>query len=465
MAVVAESDQRAEELVRQGWSNVGRPMERRRLATELVNLALFAIVATAIGAGFDATRDWSVSQAVVLVAAFALATRVTFDVGAGYTSPVQLAFVPMLLLLPTPWVPVLVAVGWLAGTLPDVLARRTHPDRLITVPGNCWFAIGATLVLVLAGAQTPDWGDWPWYLLALVAQFGFDLGANTLREWIGQGIAPDLQLRMFGFIVAVDAMLSPLGLLAAFASATWQYAFLLLVPPAGLLVFYSRERNTRIQNALGLADAARERQELIASASHELVTPLGILLGLTDRMAPGRPFDDARREQVHAAMSRELVQLRQLVRQFVDYTRLKSDRELALDIQAVAVRPVLDEVASALATSGAVEVVGADDVMALADRDRLHQMVLTLTTTVLRAAPALPEAHVAVRAAGAGVDIVVSGGVPGAPSTFEEGEPAGIGLHVTRELALAQGGDVRADPTPEGGTRYTLTLPRPDPDR
>jgi signal transduction histidine kinase len=384
---------------------------------------------------------------------------VQLDIGAGYTAPIQLVFVPMLLLLPTPWVPLLVAAGWLLGKLPDLRAG-THPDRLLLQLSNSWFAVGPALVLVLADAQTPDWADWPAYLLALVAQFVLDIVSGELREAHGRGIAFRLQLRVFGLIQGIDALLSPLGLLAAFASESWRYAFLLLIAPAGLFLFYARERAARLSSALALADAARERQELIASASHELVTPLAVLVGLNDRLAPARHQDDDRREQVHAAMTRELVQLRQQVNQFVDYARLKTERDLQLHPQPVAVRPVLDEVATALAAGGGTEVTADPDVTALADPSRLHQMVLSLANAVVRAGPAVAAVSLAATASDGSVDIVVAGGAPEAPVTFEEGQAAGIGLHVTRELALAQGGDVRAEPAGGGGTRYTLTLPR-----
>jgi signal transduction histidine kinase len=453
VAADPEVDPQVAALLRQGWSAEAQPLDRRRLLTEGLVGGAFLVAAVALAALGDAERSFDPVKALVLTLAFALAIRVHVDVGAGYTTPVQVVFVPMLLLAPTPLVPLLVALGWALGRLPDLRGGRVHPDRLLLVLANSWFAIGPALVLTLADAQTPDWGDWPVYLAALAAQFAGDLGAGLLREWLGQGIAPELQLRAIGLVPLIDTLLAPLGLLAAFASADFDYAFVLLLPTLLLLVFYARERRRRLENALALADADRERGELIAAASHELVTPLGVLIGLTDRMAPGRRFDDERREQVHAAMTRELVQLRQLVRQFVDFTRLRTDRDLDLSIEPTPVRPVLDHVTTALAATGTVEVSGVDGLHVRADPNRLHQMVLSLTAEVLRGAP---RARVAVHDAGEAVEIVVSG--PARPDAT--GDAAGIGLEVTRELALAHGGLLVSEVRGRDEASYTLRLPR-----
>jgi signal transduction histidine kinase len=171
-------------------------------------------------------------------------------------------------------------------------------------------------------------------------------------------------------------------------------------------------------------------------------------------MAPGRRFDDDRRAQVHAAMSRELVQLRQLVRQFVDYTRLKTDRALVLGAGPATVATVMDELAATLAVSARVRVRVQDDLAVRADPDRLHQMVLALASALLRDAPAETELEITATAGEGTAEISVSAPVPGPIPGFEESGAAGIGLHVTCELALAQGGNVRAE-----ASGYVLTLP------
>ena len=65
--------------------------------------------------------------AIGLIAAYAIAQQVQFDVGAGYTVPSQLVLMPMLMLAPPALVPLLVAAGLLVGRLPALPAPRGPP--------------------------------------------------------------------------------------------------------------------------------------------------------------------------------------------------------------------------------------------------------------------------------------------------------------------------------------------------
>jgi putative nucleotidyltransferase with HDIG domain len=73
-------------------------------------------------------------------------------------------------------------------------------------------------------------------------------------------------------IIVVDALLSPIGLLAAFAAGGGGWRFLMVLPLAGLLAIFAREREGRIENALALGDAYRGTAHLLGeflSSSHE----------------------------------------------------------------------------------------------------------------------------------------------------------------------------------------------------
>ncbi len=464
MAVAEEApDELA--LLRQGKPQQAQALARRDFLVECAFGGAFLAVALAMALGFDAARDWHLGHAVVLCALFALAIRLNFDVGAGYTSPVQLVFVPMLLLLPTPWVPLLVAASWLAGKLPDHLSGRAHPTKAIFVLGNSWFAVGPALVLVLGDAQTPDWGDWPFYLLAVVAQLAFDVTFGQLREWVGRGIRPNLQV--FSWLLLIDVLLWPLGLLAAFAGDEVDYLFLLVVPPAGLLVVFAQERARRIDSALRLyeteREAVRSREALIAGASHEILTHLAAVMGISRHL--GR-LDDARRAEALATMDRELVQLRHLGRQFVDYTRIKAGRPPTVRLRDVPVRGVLERVAAAFVTRADVGVEVDGDPHARADPDRLEQIVMALADNAVKYAPPRSPVRLRAREADGHVAIEVVDRGPGVdPALFEElrqgegvSEGAGIGLFICRALAAAHGGTISAHGDGEGST-VTLILP------
>jgi signal transduction histidine kinase len=449
-------------LAREGRERRRQALPRRRAVTEAVAGGLFVAAAVVLAVVADADRDFEAGPTIVLVALFAAAVRVRIDTGVTYTTPVQLAFVPMLLLLPTPFVPLLVLLAWTLGRLPDLVLRDdTHPDRLLLIPGDSWFSLGPALVLVIADAQLPDASKWPAYLLALVAQFAFEGLSIYLREWAGRGAPPEFDGREFLLVSGIDALLAPLGLLAAFAVDDLDYAYLLLVPPSALVGLYARERTGRIENAVALAESARDREDLIAGASHELVTPLGVLVGLTGRLSGGRELPPDRRAEVDAVMRREVIALRQIVRQFVDYTRLKTDRDLQLRAEPVALTPLAEDVASALAGSGEVTVEApGTDAPAAVDPDRAHQMVTAIAMEALEGTSAIT---LTVRAAGDAVVITATSPHPPRERPFTEGgegSAGGLGLFVTRELARRQGGELNAESTPDGGARYVLTLPR-----
>ena len=134
----------------------------------------------------------SVPTAVALTLLYAVASRVEFESGVASTVPTQLVFVPMLFLLPTPAVPLFVAAGLLLGRLPRYLTGYTPVNRAVVELGDALYSIGPVLVLVLAGAETPAFGDWPVYVLALAAQFAGDISFSSLRLWLGLGTPPQL---------------------------------------------------------------------------------------------------------------------------------------------------------------------------------------------------------------------------------------------------------------------------------
>jgi HD-GYP domain-containing protein (c-di-GMP phosphodiesterase class II) len=246
-----------ERMLEESRSRRPQPLSKHELSAELVLGAALVAAVIALAVGFDDPRTLELGPAAALVVAFALAARVRFDVGPGYTTPVTLVLWPMLFELPSAWVPVAVALGYALAKLPDVSARRVHPDRMLTAVTDAWFAVGPAFVFAGAGITAPDWSDTPWFVLAFAAQATCDLGASTVREWIGIGVPPRLQLAVLARIWMTDALLVPLGLLAAFAADGAPYRALLVLPLIALLAIFAQEREANIENALQLSSAYR----------------------------------------------------------------------------------------------------------------------------------------------------------------------------------------------------------------
>jgi putative nucleotidyltransferase with HDIG domain len=215
------------------------------------------LVAAGLLAALGLHQPVDATDVAVFVLAAAVMGRLEFEVGSGYMVPTQLIFVPMLFVLPPAIVPLVVAAALLLDRVPDVVTSRWDVARLMWAPGDAWFAVGPSLVFLLAGVDGPAVGDWPLYVLALAAQFAGDLSASMAREWLAHGIAPRHQLRILREVWIVDALLSPIGLLAALASAHERYAFLLSLPLAALLARFAGERRERIDHAIELSAAYR----------------------------------------------------------------------------------------------------------------------------------------------------------------------------------------------------------------
>jgi putative nucleotidyltransferase with HDIG domain len=191
------------------------------------------------------------------VAAYLVARRIRFAVGPQYTVPSQLVLVPMLFLLPTPLVPLVIIVATVVGVVPDLIARRRHPDRLIVVLGDSAYAIPPTLVLLVAGAQTATWSHWPIFVAALAAQLLFDPLFASLRERLVLGVPLRLQPEQADLVLVVDLLLAPIGFMAALVGTQTSGGWILVLPLLGLIAVFARERQVRIDHALELSRAYR----------------------------------------------------------------------------------------------------------------------------------------------------------------------------------------------------------------
>lgn len=256
-AGTATLDPRAQRVIEeQRARRINRLASRERWSL-LASAGSFLAVATALAVFLPTVRDPGAIAIVLLIAVYALAFRLDFEVGTGSAVPTQLVLVPMLFVLPTGIVPLAVAAGVIVASLSEYIRGGLHLERVFMRLVNCWHAVGPALVLGLAGESTPSLGDWPLYLGALGAQFALDYGSAAIREWTALGVAPKVQLRAMAWVYMIDGGLATIGLAVAFASVESPYGVLLAVPLVGLLSVFARERRVRIDHELELRDAYR----------------------------------------------------------------------------------------------------------------------------------------------------------------------------------------------------------------
>jgi putative nucleotidyltransferase with HDIG domain len=228
--------------------------ERRSL---LVSVGLFLAVAILMTAAIPTDRAPGSVTIAVLVAVYALAFRLDFEIGAGSAVPTQLVLVPMLFVLPTGIVPIAVAAGVVLGSLTEYAGGALHFERVFMRLVNCWHAVGPAAVLALAGEPEPNLSHWPLYLAALGAQFALDFGSTALQSWAALGVKPKVHLRTMASVYMIDGGLAPVGLAVAFAAADSPFGIVLAVPLVGLLSVFARERRVRLDHELELRDAYR----------------------------------------------------------------------------------------------------------------------------------------------------------------------------------------------------------------
>jgi HD-GYP domain-containing protein (c-di-GMP phosphodiesterase class II) len=250
-------DRQGDALVEQSRARLPHGFARREMLTTFTVGSSFLAAAVGCLTMLPAARPASVLVIIALVASYAIAARVEFEVGFASAVPTQLVFVPMLFLVPIGAVPLMVATAFILSQLPEHLRGDWHPERIVLHLVSSWYTIGPVLVLAAAGAPEPRAGILPVVALALSAQFGFDLAGSAARASLGLGIPFRSVLRAVGPAWLVDGALTPVGMALAFTAMDAPFAFLLGLPLMALLAYFAHERKDRIDQALELSHAYR----------------------------------------------------------------------------------------------------------------------------------------------------------------------------------------------------------------
>ncbi|HEX6358055.1 HAMP domain-containing sensor histidine kinase [Actinophytocola sp.] len=236
------------------------------------------------------------------------------------------------------------------------------------------------------------------------------------------------------------------------------------------------------QMAADLDIADQQRRELIANVSHELRTPITALNGVLENLVDGVAEPDP--ETLRTALA-QTERLGLLVTDLLDLSRIDAGA-FPLDREEFDLELLLDEVAAEAEVMAAAVGRGVRflvDVQppapsVVADRGRLHQVVLNLLDNAARHGPAGGKVHVWAEARKDDVVIEVRDEGPGIPAgerdrvfeRFTRGERAGgggtgLGLAIARWVVDLHGGSISvvapeqlAPGEPQGG-RIRVVLP------
>lgn len=227
----------------------------------------------------------------------------------------------------------------------------------------------------------------------------------------------------------------------------------------------------------------RLKDEFVATVSHELRTPLSSISGALELLTRPVGIDGDRRDLLLRVAVRNAERLAQLIDDILDVSRLDAtpfDVEVQPhDLGAVAAGAVeAAEGAAAAADVGlrvSIEPTDGDGLAVLADEARLQQAIGNLLSNAIRFSPTGGAVQVRVVTAGDRVELQVRDHGPGvpegfAPRMFERFAQAdasdrrvaggtGLGLSIVRAVVERHRGRVVHDAPPDGGARFTISLP------
>ena len=232
-------------------------LARRELTSVVVFSGGFLAAAVLLVLLVPSHRHPGWAASLVLVAAYAAAFRLDFEIGTGSAIPTELILVPMLFVLPVGLVPLAVAGGIVLGSVEECVRGSLRVGRVPMRLMIAWHAVGPALVFAIVRERGPRLLDWPLYALALFSQFALDTLCAAGREWLALGVRPRVQLRAMVWVYSIDAGLAPVGLAVAFATQSSPFGVVLALPLVALLSVFARERKVRIDHELELRDAYR----------------------------------------------------------------------------------------------------------------------------------------------------------------------------------------------------------------
>jgi signal transduction histidine kinase len=365
---------------------------------------------------------------------------------------------------------IIVAVTWLATRGP------------ITHPKSAWAVLVSTLAvcLVVALYNAKVDGD---MLYVLFTYLGFMLAAAMIIPW-GAGFQLALNCGIVAAYVTGIAGGGRVGPVPGYDYATILAGVVLSTFGAYYIDQYRRQlfaQATALREAnRNLEAASRARTELLSGLSHDMRTPLSVLMGYAEILNGEPSLSEELRQQVRS-IGREAQELLYLVDSVLDLARLESGR-LPFHRSTFLLSDVLDplrETMQDLLRDRRVSLRWKvpDNLMIDSDEGKVREILRNLLSNAVKYTEE-GEIAVSTGARDGGVEIVVADtGVGIAPENLQaifdpfHQVPAGsgprqvgsgFGLYMVKLLVALVGGRIDVQSVPYGGTTFRVWLP-PEP--
>ncbi len=224
-----------------------------------------------------------------------------------------------------------------------------------------------------------------------------------------------------------------------------------------------------------LARANVAVSDMVAMLSHDLRSPLTVLIGFSDLALESWPrMTEAQQVEFVRTVSEASHSMHGLLEATLTASVLDGDGLKPRPVPVPLKNAVQDAFAALPRPLPDIELRGLEDCTALVDRGHLAQVLVNLLTNAIKygggpftVTGECDDDRVTIRVADSGRGVPAAF-VPQLFDRFSRSDQArqgaqkgtGLGLYITRSLLVANGGDIKYEPTPGGGATFCLHLPR-----
>jgi two-component system sensor histidine kinase KdpD len=227
-------------------------------------------------------------------------------------------------------------------------------------------------------------------------------------------------------------------------------------------------------------ESERLRNSLLSAISHDLRTPLSVMVGLAEALKLTKPPLTGEAAEIATAVGESALRMNTLVNNLLDMARLESGK-VVVNRQW---QPIEDVVGSALRAiqpilgKRSVQVALDDDLPPVhIDAVLIERVLINLIENAVKYTPQGTTIGLGARATPDNIELWVTDEGPGLPHGHEEAifskfmrgkkessiPGVGLGLAICRAIAKVHGGTILGVTRPEGGACFTLRLPHEAP--